>query len=143
MPAAAFLGYPNRGFPAQLVNFAVQGIARLIEDPEERESKRYRLELLDRDKAVEKDDDIALRKLFGKDSGGGTTLVLDKQNRKLGDRIASLRRAERDCPEAARPGREGQEPDHEGPALDRRSPASSAAGSSSSGRATPASPAAC
>lgn len=88
MPAAAFLGRPNRGLPAQLVNFAVRGIARLVEDPEERESKRYRLELLDRD-PVEKDDDIALRKLFGKDLNSGT-LVLDRQNRKLGDRIASL-----------------------------------------------------
>ncbi len=90
MPAAAFLGYPRRGFPAQLVEFAVQGIARLIEDPEAAARKRYRLELLDRDKAVEKDDDIAMRKLFGMDSGGGTTLVLDKESRKLGDRIASL-----------------------------------------------------
>ncbi len=90
MPAAAFLGSPNRGFPAQLVNFAVQGIARLVEDPEQPQSKRYRLELLDPDRAVAKDDDIAMRKLFGMDSGGGTNLVLDKQNRKLGDRIASL-----------------------------------------------------
>jgi uncharacterized membrane protein YgcG len=90
MPAAAFLGYPKRGFPAQLVEFAVQGIARLIENPEAALRKRYQLELLDRDKAVAKDDDIAMRKLFGMDSGGGTTLVLDKENRKLGDRIASL-----------------------------------------------------
>jgi uncharacterized membrane protein YgcG len=89
MPAASFLGYPNRGFPAQLVNFAVQGIARLIEDPEEPADKRYRLEVLDRGKAEDKDDDIALRKLFGKELERGT-LVLDKKNRKLGDRIASL-----------------------------------------------------
>ena len=89
MPAAAFLGWPGRGLPAQFVNFAVQGIARLIEDPESPESKRYRLELVDRDKAVEKDDDLALRKLFGKDLSSAT-LVLDRQNRKLGDRIASL-----------------------------------------------------
>jgi len=89
MPAAAFLGTPNRGLPAQLVNFAVQGIARLIEDPEQPDSKRYRLELLDRDKAVQKDDDLSLRKLFGKDLQS-STLVLDRQNRKLGDRIASL-----------------------------------------------------
>ncbi len=89
MPAAAFLGWPGRGLPAQFVNFAVQGIARLIEDPEEPESKRYRLEVIDRGKAVQRDDDISLRKLFGKDSDK-PTLVLDKQNRKLGDRIASL-----------------------------------------------------
>jgi uncharacterized membrane protein YgcG len=89
MPAAAFLGRPGRGLPAQFVNFAVQGIARLVEDPEEKESKRYRLEVIDRDKAVEKDDDLALRKLFGVDLGS-STLVLDRQNRKLGDRIASL-----------------------------------------------------
>lgn len=89
MPAAAFLGWPNRGFPAQLVEFAVQGIARLVEDPDEKPSKRYSLQLLDRDQAENKDDDIALRKLFSKEMHGGT-LVLDKQNRKLGDRIASL-----------------------------------------------------
>jgi uncharacterized membrane protein YgcG len=88
MPAAAFIGYPSRGFPAQLVNFAVQGIARLVENPEAAARKRYRLELLDRVKAVEKDDDIALRKLVNKEDG--STLVLDRQNRKLGDRIASL-----------------------------------------------------
>jgi uncharacterized membrane protein YgcG len=70
------------------VNFAVQGIARLIEDPEQPEHKRYRLEILDRGNAVQKDDDIALRKLFG--DTGKSELVLDRQNRKLGDRIASL-----------------------------------------------------
>jgi uncharacterized membrane protein YgcG len=91
MPAAAFLGTPNRGLPAQFVEFAVQGIARLIENPEERESKRYSLQLLDRGNAVDRDDDIAMRKLFGKD-GANQTLVLDKSNRKLGDRIASLQK---------------------------------------------------
>ena len=118
MPAAAFLGVPNRGLPAQLVNFAVQGIARLVEDPEERESKRYRLEMLDRDKAVQKDDDIALRKLFGKDLHSGT-LVLDRQNRKLGDRIASLVSQNARRSQAARPRRQGHQPDHQGAAVDR------------------------
>jgi uncharacterized membrane protein YgcG len=89
MPAAAFLGTPKRGLPAQFVEFAVQGIARLIEDPDERESRRYKLELLDRAKADQRDDDIAMRKLFGKD-GESQTLVLDHTNHKLGDRIASL-----------------------------------------------------
>jgi uncharacterized membrane protein YgcG len=88
MPAAAFLGWPGRGLPAQLVNFAVQGIAQLIEDPEQPEHKRYRLAILDRGNAVQKDDDLALRKLFG--DTGKSELVLDRQNRKLGDRIASL-----------------------------------------------------
>ncbi|MEO8263076.1 MAG: DUF2207 domain-containing protein [Pseudolysinimonas sp.] len=89
MPAAAFLGTPNRGLPAQFVQFAVQGIARLIEDPDQRESRRYSLQLLERNQAIDRDDDIAMRKLFGKD-GTGETLVLDRNNRKLGDRIASL-----------------------------------------------------
>lgn len=89
MPAAAFLGTPNRGLPAQFVEFAVRGIARLTENPDERESKRYTLELLDRGEATDRDDDIAMRKLFGKDAQH-TTLVLDRNNRKLGDRIASL-----------------------------------------------------
>jgi uncharacterized membrane protein YgcG len=91
MPAAAFLGTPARGLPAQFVEFAVTGVARLIEDPEERESKRYRLELLDRSEARDRDDQRAMLKLFGKDSKH-QTLVLDRNNRKLGDRIASLQR---------------------------------------------------
>lgn len=89
MPAAAFLGTPSRGLPGQFVEFAVRGIARLIEDPAQPKSKRYRLELLDRDQAVDRDDDIAMRKLFGTDRAH-EKLVLDKNNRKLGDRIASL-----------------------------------------------------
>ena len=59
------------------VQFAVQGIARLIDDPSERESKRYSLQLLDRDQAMERDDDIAMRKLFGKDGSGETTTTTD------------------------------------------------------------------
>ncbi|MCU1417672.1 MAG: hypothetical protein JWP32_1846 [Schumannella sp.] len=89
LPSAAFLGTPNRGLPAQFVEFAVAGIARLVDDPEERESRRYRLELLDRGRAVERDDELSMRKLFGKD-GEHQVLVLDRNNRKLGDRIASL-----------------------------------------------------
>jgi uncharacterized membrane protein YgcG len=89
MPAAAFLGTPNRGLPAQFVEFAVQGIARLIENPAERESKRYSLQLLAQNRAVDRDDERAMRKLFGKNAPN-ETLVLDKNNRKLGDRIASL-----------------------------------------------------
>lgn len=89
MPAAAFLGQPKRGFAAQLVNFAVLGIARLIEDPEQPIRKRYRLELLDRDKAVQQDDNAAVRKLFSKGTASAT-LLLDQRNRSLGDQIASL-----------------------------------------------------
>jgi uncharacterized membrane protein YgcG len=91
VPAAAFLGTPRRGLPAQFVEFAVRGIARLTEDPEAPETRRYSLELLDRGKVVDRDDDIAMRKLFGK-AGERETLVLDRRNRKLGDRIASLMR---------------------------------------------------
>jgi len=89
MPAAAFLGTPSRGLAAQFVEFAVRGIARLTEDTTAPKSKTYSLELLDRGAASDRDDDLAMRKLFGKD-GAHETLVLDKNNRKLGDRIASL-----------------------------------------------------
>lgn len=91
LPAAAFLGTPARGLPAQFVQFAVQGIARLVEDPDESEHRRYRLELIDPDEATHRDDDLTMRKLFGKDRRG-TTLVLDRMNRRLGDKIASLMR---------------------------------------------------
>lgn len=98
MPAAAFLGTPNRGLAAQFVEFAVTGIARLIEDPQKPESKRYSLELLDRGQAVDRDDDIAMRKLFGTDAEN-EVLVLDRANRKLGDRIASLLKQNAAVPE--------------------------------------------
>jgi uncharacterized membrane protein YgcG len=89
MPAAAFLGTPSRGLSAQFVEFAVRGIARLKEDAGAPESKRYSLELLDRSAADDRDDDLAMRKLFSKGKDH-ETLVLDKNNRRLGDRIASL-----------------------------------------------------
>jgi uncharacterized membrane protein YgcG len=89
LPAATFLGTPQRGLPAEFVNLAVTGIARLIEDPDQPESKRFRLDLLDRRLATETDDDTAVRKLFGKNLDT-VSVVLDRNNRKLGDRIASL-----------------------------------------------------
>jgi uncharacterized membrane protein YgcG len=89
MPAAAFLGKPARGLPAQFVELAVRGIARLVEDPDQPSHRRYRLELLDRGKANERDDALALRKLFTKGSAH-ETLFLDRNSRTLGDRIASL-----------------------------------------------------
>lgn len=88
LPAATFLGTPWRGLPAQFVQLAVQDVAKLVEDPGEPEDRRYRLELLDRDRATSRDDDLAVRKLFGK--GAAPTLLLDKNNRKLGDKIAAL-----------------------------------------------------
>jgi uncharacterized membrane protein YgcG len=90
MSAAALLGRPAAGFPAQLVKLAVDDIVHLVEDPEEREHRRFRLDLLDRSAAVHAPDDRALRKLFEKKTKDGASLVLDRKNRRLGDRVASL-----------------------------------------------------
>lgn len=91
MGAAELVGRPQAGLPAQLVHLAVQDIARLVEDPDRPEESRFRLELVDLAAATDRDDDTAIRKLFGKSKArNGETLVLDRNNRKLGDRIASL-----------------------------------------------------
>jgi uncharacterized membrane protein YgcG len=89
MAAAELVGRPGAALPAQIVKLAVDDIVRLVEDPEEREHRRFRLDLVDRSAAVNAPDDRALRKLFEKVKDGAS-LVLDRKNRKLGDRVASL-----------------------------------------------------
>lgn len=92
MHAAELVGRAEAGLAAQLVRFAVSGVARLVEDPDAPESSRYRLDLVDVSAAPGRDDTRALRKLFGaKHAVEGRTLVLDRTDRKLGDRIVSLR----------------------------------------------------
>ncbi len=90
MAAAELLKRPAGALPAQLVKLAVDDIVRLVEDPDEPEDRRFRLELLDVSAAVSSPDDRALGKLFAKDKKNGASLVLDRKNRKLGDRIATL-----------------------------------------------------
>jgi uncharacterized membrane protein YgcG len=92
MKAAELLRRPKAGLPAQIVAFAVRGIARLVEDPDLPPTKRFRLEIIDRSAATEPDDDAALRKLFASKARDGEDLLLDRDNRKLGDRVASLTR---------------------------------------------------
>ncbi|MBX3194946.1 MAG: DUF2207 domain-containing protein [Microbacteriaceae bacterium] len=99
MPAAAFLGQGGRALAAQFVQFAVSGLARLIEDPNAPEDRRYRLELLDLAQADGRDDDAAARKIFGK-GAKRETVVLYRGDRKLGDRIASLLTMSRAVPKA-------------------------------------------
>lgn len=89
MSAAALLHRPATALPAQLVRLATEGVARLVEDPDASAARRYRLELLDVAAASGRDA-VAVRKLFGKDARDGATLVLDRTDRKLGDRVASL-----------------------------------------------------
>jgi uncharacterized membrane protein YgcG len=96
MSAAELLGRASAGLPAQFVKLAVDGVVRLVEDPEQPEHRRFRLDLVDVSAATHSPDDRALRKLFeAKKVKNGETLVLDRQNRKLGDRIASLTSAAR------------------------------------------------
>lgn len=92
MRAAELVGRPSAALPAQIVKLAVDDIVRLVEDPEEREQRRFRLDLIDRATAVHAPDDLALKKLFDKKTKDGASLVLDRINRKLGDRVAVLTR---------------------------------------------------
>ena len=89
MAATRFTGKRAAAFPAQLVRFAVEGVASLVEDPDEPEHRRYRLDIHDPSKATD-DDASVLRSLAGENAKAGRSLVLDKRNRKLGDKIASL-----------------------------------------------------
>ncbi|MGB3911488.1 MAG: DUF2207 domain-containing protein [Pseudolysinimonas sp.] len=90
MAAAELLGRPRAALPAQIVKLAVDDIVQLVEDPDEPEHRRFRLDVLDRSAAVWGPDDRALQKLFIDGSRDGASLVLDRKNRKLGDRVASL-----------------------------------------------------
>lgn len=90
MAAAELVGRPAAGVPAQLVKFAVDGVARLVEDPDEPEDRRFRLDFVDVSAAVHAPDERALRTLVGTRPKDGASLVLDRRNRKLGDRVASL-----------------------------------------------------
>jgi uncharacterized membrane protein YgcG len=90
MAAAEMVGRPQAALPAQIVKLAVDDIAALVEDPDEPEHRRFRLDVVDRSAAVFGPDDRTLQKLFSDGSGDGTSLVLDRKNRKLGDRVASL-----------------------------------------------------
>jgi uncharacterized membrane protein YgcG len=90
MSAAHLVGRPAAALPAQIVKLAVDHVARLVEDPDEPEHRRFRLDLLVRSAAIQAPDDVALRRLFDQKAKDGASLTLDRKNRKLGDRIASL-----------------------------------------------------
>jgi uncharacterized membrane protein YgcG len=89
--AATLVGRPKSALPAQLVRLATEGAVRLVEDPEEPLDRRYRLEILDAS-AVTGSDRKALSKLFGgkKKATDGATLVLDRKDVELGDRVSAL-----------------------------------------------------
>ncbi len=89
MAAASFVGNRKAALPAQLVRLATEGVVRLIENSEAPKDRRFELELVELSKA-QGPDDTAARKLFDKKAKDGTKLVLDRQDRKLGDRISTL-----------------------------------------------------
>ncbi len=90
MEAAALLRKEERGLPAQFVQLVVTRAARLIDRSEASRAKpRYRLEIVDASE-LDRDDAIAVAVLFG-GTKPGTGIELDTSDRKLGDRIASLR----------------------------------------------------
>ena len=90
MAAAELVGRSAAALPAQLVKLAVDGVVRLVEDPAQPESRRFRLDLVDSSAAVHSPDDSALTRLFGGKPKDGESLVLDRMNRKLGDRVSTL-----------------------------------------------------
>jgi uncharacterized membrane protein YgcG len=90
MAAAELVGRPAAAFPAQLVKLAVDGVVRLVEDPEEPQTRRFRLDLVDRAAAVHGPDENAVTRLFAGKPKDGASLVLDRRDRKLGDRVSTL-----------------------------------------------------
>jgi len=89
MAAASLVGNRKAALPAQLVRLATEGVVRLIEDPEAPEDRRFQLELVELSKA-QGPDDTAVKKIFDKKPKDGTKLLLNRKDRKLGDRISSL-----------------------------------------------------
>jgi uncharacterized membrane protein YgcG len=89
MAAANLLHRDAAALPSVLVQFAVTGAARLVEDPDAAHDKRYRLELIDPDRLTQTEDRAALDKIFG-GTDKHKQVVLDRGNRKLGDRIRTL-----------------------------------------------------
>lgn len=89
MPAATLLSRRGAALPAQIVRLATTGAAQLVEDPDEPEDRRFRLVVTDLAAATGWDG-TALRKLFPKKAKTGTQLVLDRKDRELGDRVATL-----------------------------------------------------
>lgn len=87
MLAAALLGKKKVGLPAQLISFAVNRAARLVESPSEPSSRRYALEVLDISRLNPADRHVLT--VLGS-LKNGTRLRLDTKNQKLGDRIVRL-----------------------------------------------------
>jgi len=89
MEAATLLGRSEKGLPAQFVQLVVARAARLVDRGEEAtRDERYRLELVDA-ADLDRDDAIAVASIFG-NTTPGTSVDLDRSDRKLGDRLAAL-----------------------------------------------------
>lgn len=89
MEAAALLGRTQKGLPAQFVQLVVARAARLIDRGADASAdSRYRLELVD-PSGLDRDDAIAVASIFGS-TNPGAEVVLDRTDRKLGDRLAAL-----------------------------------------------------
>ena len=89
MLAAAMLGKKKVGLPAQVIGFAVNRAARLVESPSEPISRRYALEVLDTTRLNR--DERNIFTALGPKLKNGSRLRLDTADQKLGDRIARLR----------------------------------------------------
>lgn len=89
MEAATLIGRSEKALPAQFVQLVVARAARLVDRGEEAgRDERYRLELVDASD-LDRDDAIAVASIFGSTTPG-TSVDLDRSNRKLGDRLATL-----------------------------------------------------
>ena len=89
MEAAHLLNRADTAIPAEIVNLTVQKAVRLVEDEDRRVDDRYKLVLVDAAAAAEHDDDSAIRSLF-LSTEPGTAVELDRNDRKLGDRVSAL-----------------------------------------------------
>ncbi|GAB3401058.1 hypothetical protein GCM10027515_09290 [Schumannella luteola] len=90
LPAAAFAERSWTGLPALLVQTAVSGATRLVDQPEESESRRYRVDVVKPEAITNQDDWWAMTALLGQAPTAGHSFVLDRDDQRIGDRITGL-----------------------------------------------------
>lgn len=95
LPAAAFASRESAGLPALLVQTAVSGATRLVDQPEEAATRRYRIDVVHPEAITNQDDWWAVTAVLGGAPTAGQSFVLDQGDVTIGDRIARLMPAAR------------------------------------------------